>query len=155
MKCAIGQDSHKFCDDPKKKLLLGGVEIPGHRPLEGNSDADVVLHALTNAVSGITGVIILGEHADRMCKDMKITDSSCYLKEGLRHLGFHSISHVSFSMECATPVLAPHIPNIRESVACLLGIDVSCVGITATSGEGLTSFGRGEGILCTCIITVA
>lgn len=152
MKCAIGQDSHRFCEAPGKKLLLGGVEITGHRPLLGNSDSDVVLHALTNAVSGITGVNILGECADNLCA-RGITDSACYLKEALHHLVW-PISHVSFSVECAVPILAPHLPRIRQHIADLLGISQSCVGFTATSGEGLTPWGRGEGISCTCILTV-
>ena len=69
IRVAIGQDSHRFePDGSDKKLILGGVVIEGCPGLSGNSDADVVLHALTNAVSGITCVNILGEEADRMCR---------------------------------------------------------------------------------------
>jgi 2-C-methyl-D-erythritol 2,4-cyclodiphosphate synthase len=69
MKAAIGQDSHKFdFNDKEKKLILGGVIFENHAPLAGNSDADVVLHSIANAVSGITCVNILGEIADNLCK---------------------------------------------------------------------------------------
>jgi len=69
MKVAIGQDSHRFdFDDKEKQLILGGVVIPGESPLSGNSDADVILHSLTNAISGITGVNILGKVSDDLCE---------------------------------------------------------------------------------------
>jgi len=68
MKVAIGQDSHRFdFENSEKKLVLGGVVFDNHPPLNGNSDADVILHALTNAVSGITTVNIIGPVADNLC----------------------------------------------------------------------------------------
>lgn len=68
MKVAIGQDSHRFdFDNKEKKLILGGVVFENHTPLEGNSDADVVLHSITNAISGITCVNIIGKIADDLC----------------------------------------------------------------------------------------
>jgi 2-C-methyl-D-erythritol 2,4-cyclodiphosphate synthase len=153
IRVSIGQDSHRFDTDNKnKKLILGGVCFEGP-PLKGNSDSDVVLHALTNAVSGITCVNILGDIADKMCFNDGITDSRVYLKEALKHLN-GSILHVSFSIECAVPKISPMINQMRKSIASLLNIDESCVGITATSGESLTDFGRGLGIQCLCILTV-
>ena len=68
MRVGIGQDSHKFdFNDKSKKLILGGVVFENHPPLEGNSDADVVLHAITNAISGVTCVNILGKISDELC----------------------------------------------------------------------------------------
>lgn len=99
-RCSIGQDSHAFSDNYDKPLILGGVVFEG-RSLRANSDGDVVLHALTNAVSGITGVNILGSYADKMC-NQGITDSKQYLYESLKYLK-HEITHVSFSIECKTP----------------------------------------------------
>ena len=154
MKCAIGQDSHAFTQKLGKPLLLGGVNIIGGQPLKGNSDADVILHALTNAVSGITGVNILGTIADEMCIKDNITDSSMYVKEALKYLQNYRIIHASFSVECLTPKLEKYIDEIRANIADLLAIDISSVGLTAHTGEELTLFGRGKGIMCTCIITV-
>lgn len=159
-KAAIGQDSHRFAAqmpeqaqiDERRTLILGGVEFPGEPPLEGNSDCDVVLHALCNAISGITCVNILGEVADRMCLVEGITDSSAYVKEAMKYLGADKIVHVSFSIECARPAISPKIREMREYIASLLGIGTGGVGITATSGEGLTDFGRGLGIQVFCII---
>lgn len=153
IKVAIGQDSHRFdFENTQKKLLLAGVVFEG-TPLKGNSDADVVLHALTNAISGITGVNILGEIADKMCFVEGITDSKAYVKDALKHLS-GSICHVSFSIECLKPKISPNIPAMKKSIANLLSIDDTNIGITATTGEGLTDFGKGLGIQCFCILTV-
>lgn len=159
-KFAIGQDSHRFEKDEalayNKPLILGGVTFDGEPALSANSDGDVVLHALTNAVSGITCKNILGKVADDMCKS-GITDSREYLKVALRDLSDmnEKITHVSFSIECKVPKMSPKIDVMRESIALLLGISPRDVGITATSGEGLTAFGRGEGIQVFCVITTS
>ncbi|HHU91218.1 MAG TPA: 2-C-methyl-D-erythritol 2,4-cyclodiphosphate synthase [Clostridiaceae bacterium] len=151
---AIGQDSHRFTEpDENKRLILGGVVIEGYPGLKGNSDADVVLHAITNAISGISCVNILGKRADDLCHNKGITDSAVYLKEAIATLGSKEIIHVSISIEALIPKLSPYIESMRKSISALLGIDINSVGITATSGEGLTEFGKGNGIFCTAIIT--
>ena len=152
MKAAIGQDSHRFEENPGKPLVLGGVLFPGEPGLLANSDGDVVLHAVTNAVSGITCVNVLGGPADALCRT-GITDSAVYLHKALEPLRGR-ISHLSISMECARPRITPQIPAMRENIVRLLGIEPEAVGITATSGEGLTDFGRGLGISVFCILTV-
>ncbi|MBP7176762.1 MAG: 2-C-methyl-D-erythritol 2,4-cyclodiphosphate synthase [Thermoclostridium sp.] len=154
VRVSIGQDSHRFdFENSDKKLKLGGIFLEG-TPLMGNSDADVVLHALTNAVSGVTGVNILGAVADKMCLEDGVTDSSAYLAEAMKHLK-GSINHVSFSIECLIPKLSAHIPRMKAQIAQLLSIDASNIGITATTGEGLTDFGLGLGIQCFCVLTVS
>lgn len=155
MKVGIGQDSHRFDFNNKEKaLILGGVVFPNHPPLSGNSDADVILHSLTNAVSGVTCVNILGKISDDMCLVKGITDSREYLKEALKYLGNSKIIHVSIAIECLTPKISPKIPEIRNSISRLLGISPESIGITATTGEGLTAFGRGEGIQVFSCITI-
>lgn len=154
-KTAIGQDSHRFVEgESNRKLVLGGIVIEGCPALAGNSDADVVLHALTNAVSGITCVNILGKIADDLCLKEGITDSRVYLKKALTYMTDYKIVHVSISIEAMRPKLANHIERMRESIAGILGIQPQNVGITATTGEGLTEFGRGNGIFCTVILSV-
>ena len=150
---AIGQDSHRFTEEDKP-LVLGAFLLPGEKGLLANSDGDVLLHALTNAVSGLTGRNILGPVADELCRE-GITDSRVYLEEALKDLRAMGgrILHVSFSLEALRPRLVPHIPAIRSRVAELLDISPAHVGLTATSGEGLSAFGRGEGIQVFCIIT--
>ena len=155
MKVGIGQDSHRFdINDTKKKLVLGGVVFEDCTPLLGNSDADVILHSITNAISGVTCVNILGAISDDMCLKSGITDSTAYLKEAIKYLNSSRIIHVSISIECLTPKIAPKIHEIRKSLAYLLDIPENCVGITATTGEGLTEFGLGNGIQVFSCITV-
>lgn len=144
---AIGQDSHRFCkDDATKPLMLGGVVIPGAPGLEGNSDADVILHALCNAISGLSGTTILGAFTDKLCKEQGITDSRVYVQEAVKTLGNIKLLHVSMTLEAKRPHLAKHVDAVRESVAALVGLTKDHVMLTATSGEALTDFGRGEGI---------
>ena len=123
------------------------------RPISANSDGDVVYHAITNAISGYTGVNILGGEADKLCLEKGIKDSAVYLKKGLEYLKDASIIHCSITIECLRPKLMPHIPAMKESVGNILGIPASSVGITATTGEGLTGFGKGEGIQVFVILT--
>ncbi len=155
MKVGIGQDSHRFdFDNKNKQLILGGVIFEGCTPLAGNSDADVVLHSITNAVSGVTCVNILGKTADELCLKQGITDSRAYLEEALKHLDGSKVVHVSVSIECSTPKITPKIPQMRKSISAILEIPENCVGITATTGEGLTAFGQGKGIQAISCITV-
>lgn len=155
MRVAIGQDSHRFdFNDNEKKLILGGVIFEDEPPLQGNSDADVILHSVTNAISGITCVNILGKISDDLCLKDGITDSSVYLKEALKYLKDHKIIHLSISIECQRPKITPKIPQIRSSLSKLLDLPEDSIGITATTGEGLTQFGQGLGIqVFSCITT--
>lgn len=155
MKVGIGQDSHRFqLENSDRKLVLGGVVFEGETPLQGNSDADVVLHSITNAISGVTCVNILGKISDKLCLEQGITDSSVYLMEALKYLGDNKIVHVSISIECLTPRITHRIEEMRKSLSGLLGIPENCIGITATTGEGLTQFGQGLGIQVLSIVTV-
>jgi len=155
MKVGIGQDSHRFdFEDHDKKLLLGGVLFDGEPPLKGNSDADVILHSITNAISGVTCVNILGGISDELCLGQGITDSSVYLREALKYMNEYRIVHLSISIECLRPKITPKLSEIRQNLARLLDITEGCIGITATTGEGLTQFGQGLGIQVFSIITV-
>jgi len=155
VKTGLGQDSHRFePENQEKALVLGGVIFPEHAPLQGNSDADVVLHALANGISGVTGVNILGKISDDLCLKQGITDSRVYVQEALKYLNGWEISHVSFSIECQTPKITPKIAEMKTAISDLLGVDLSDVCITATTGEGLTDFGRGLGIQVFCVVTM-
>lgn len=153
VKTGLGLDSHRFvADEAERSLVLGGLVFQDAPALDGNSDADVILHALTDAISGITGKTVIGTVADRMCRD-GITDSKEYLKVALADLGDWQISHVSIALECLRPKIDPKVPALRESVAGLLGVATDDVCITATTGEGLTDCGRGLGIHASALVT--
>ena len=153
-KSAIGQDSH--CFEParsKKPLVLAGITIPGCVGLKGNSDADVVLHALTNAISGVSGVNVLGSISDDMCLKKGITNSNAYLQKALQTLDGYVLSHISVSIEAHRPRLSGHIDAMKDSLAKLCRLKTNQIGITATTGEGLTSFGKGLGMQAFVVIT--
>ena len=152
-KTGIGQDSHAFEETPGKPLILAGIKFDHPIGLKGNSDADVVLHASANAMSSIRGINILGSVADQLCQE-GVTDSSNFLKLALDELRDWKISHIAIAIECLKPKISPQIESMKKSIAKLCHINKTDIGITATTGEGLTAFGKGEGIQAITIITV-
>lgn len=156
IRTGIGQDSHRFLpEDSTKPCIIGGLifeEVPG---LSADSDGDVVYHAICNAISSVTGVPILGGIAIDLCHKDGITDSQVYVERALETLGRQKIEHVALTIEGKRPRLQKRIPEMCEKVAAVLKLDISQVGITITSGDGLTSFGLGEGLQAFCIITTS
>lgn len=154
IKVGIGQDSHRIRETRDKPFVLGGVTFDEPFHLEGNSDSDVILHAITNAISGVTGRPVLGPVADKLCKAGD-TDSATYLKvaqDDLTALGY-TVSHVSLTLECLRPKIMPKMDAMRARVAELLGVGVGDVAMTATTGEGLTDFGKGLGVQAFAVVT--
>lgn len=148
----IGQDSHKFSTD-NKPLTLGGVTFTNEQGLLGNSDADVILHAICNAISSISGVVFLGPETDKLVQQ-GITDSKVYVQKALKQIQSYTINHVAISIEAKVPAINPKIPSITQSIADLLHIPITNIGITATTGEELSAFGCGKGIAATVILSV-
>ena len=155
-KTGLGQDSHRFLSqESSKPRVIGGLifdDVPG---FNANSDGDVVFHAICNAISSITGVLILGGLADDLCMKDGITDSEAYLKEAVKTLGKQRITHVAISIEGKKPSFKERIMEMRQNIARVMGLNVSQVGITATSGEGLTDFGCGDGVQAFAIVTAS
>lgn len=151
----FGQDSHRFSEDENKKLILGGVEVNGERGLESNSDGDLILHAICAAIEQSLGRVNFSVFADAMCKE-GIKDSKEYLKISLKHLkeGGYSINNLGISIEAKRPKILSIEEKMKDNLAKILSIEKSKVGINATSGEGLTAFGRGEGIQVFVIISI-
>ena len=154
IRTGIGQDSHRFLPQgTAKPCILGGIIFEGEAGFQANSDGDVIFHALCNAISSLTGEIILGLRADELLEKEGITDSRVYLEEALKTLGRQQISHVAITIEARRPKILNKIPELKRSIAEAMKIQTSQVGLTATTGEGLTSFGVGEGLQCFCIVT--
>lgn len=154
IRTGIGQDSHRFLTSiTDKPCILGGLVIEKTPGFEANSDGDVIFHAICNAISSVTGIIILGEVADKILAEQGVSDSRVYLEEALKALGNQKITHVALTIEALIPKLLKKIPKIRRNIADVMNLHPSQVGITATTGEGLTAFGRGQGVQCFCIIT--
>ena len=151
----LGQDSHRFSDDPKRPLMLGGIVVPGSRGLDGNSDADVVLHALCRALEQAIGNDAFSRYADDLSRN-GVIDSREYAKVARTNVerAGYAINNVGLTIEARTPKIEPLRDAMKTSVATLLGIDPRDVGINASTGEALTAFGRGEGIQAFAIVSL-
>lgn len=154
----LGQDSHRFLPefDLNKPLILGGYTLAEKLSFDAQSDGDVILHALFNGISQALGLRSIGYYCDQMCLEKGITDSREYLKyilEKMRHKNYN-IGNIGLSIEAKTPRLEAYIPDIQASLATLCYIDISQIGITATSGEELSAFGQGLGLQVLCIVNL-
>ena len=153
-KTGIGQDSHRFLPPGSSKpCVIGGLIFEDAPGFMANSDGDIVFHAICNAITSLTGVLILGAIADDLCLRDGITDSEVYLKEALKTLDKQKIIHVAVSIEAKRPKFVKRLLEMRENIARVMNLDISQVGITATSGEGLTDFGCGDGAQCFAIVS--
>lgn len=152
----IGQDSHPF-DKKDKPLILGGVLIPNEPGLKGNSDGDAVLHALFNALSSAVGGESIGVYSDPICLGQGITNSSEYLKVALKMINDanYKVNNISIAVEAKKPRFPKELfQKIQNNICKFCNIPADCVGITATSGEELTAFGKGEAIQVIAIISL-
>lgn len=154
VKTGIGQDSHRFLPPGSSNpCIIAGLifhDVPGFM---ANSDGDVVFHAICNAITSITNVPIMGAIADDLCLKDGITDSEIYLREAMKTIGKQKITHVALTIEAKKPKFSARITEMRENIARIMNLEISQVGITATSGEGLTDFGCGDGVQCFAIVT--
>ncbi len=154
VRTGIGQDSHRFlpADSSKPCILAGAIfdEVPG---FNANSDGDVIYHAICNAISSVTHVLILGAIADDLCLKDGITDSEVYLQKAMETLGKQQLTHVAITIEAKKPKFKKQLLQMRQNIARVMALEVDQVGITATSGEGLTDFGCGDGVQVFAIIT--
>lgn len=140
----IGYDSHRLAAG--RRLVLGGVEIPADRGLLGHSDADILLHAITDALLGAAAKGDIGTLFPPTDPQWKDADSSVFVrhaKELLECYGWNVVN-VDAVVVLERPKLLPHRDRIRDSVAALLGIDPDAVGLKAKTGEGVGPAGTGE-----------
>ena len=154
-KVGLGVDSHRFQPTMSdKKFVLGGVVVPGHMPIDSHSDGDVILHSLFNALSSSIGEKSIGQFFPDTDPKWKGVDSAVFIEEILKRIRKenYEVGNVVVSLECKTPKIAPLEAKIKHNVSGLLGISVNCVAIHATTGEGLTSVGNGEGIYGQAVI---
>jgi 2-C-methyl-D-erythritol 2,4-cyclodiphosphate synthase len=144
----IAYDLHRLV--PDRRLRLGGVDIPFELGLLGHSDADVVLHAICDALLGAAGMGDIGElfpDDDPRWKDADSRDLLARVLERLRGRDYR-VGNVDVVIHAQRPRLTAHKPSIRASIASLLGITEGAVGVKATTNEGLDAVGRGEAIAC-------
>jgi len=141
-----GVDAHRLV--PGRPLLLGGVEIPSERGLEGHSDGDVLLHAIASALLGALGEGDLGRHFPSSDPALAGIPSGAIVKRvvAMVRAADLRIGNVDATVVAQAPRLAPHLQKMQAAVADLLGVDASRVNVKATSTDGLGTLGRGEGI---------
>ena len=150
MRTGIGIDSHRFEDG--RRLVLGGVEIPFERGLAGHSDADVLAHAIADALLGAAGLGDIGQlfpDTEAAWKDADSMDLLRDVMERVRAAG-HEVVHVDATVMLEMPKLAPH----REAIQASLGAVVGSVNVKATTGEGMGFVGRGEGAAALAVATL-
>lgn len=156
IKIGIGQDSHKF-SIVKKPLILGGIKLSDVGGFEADSDGDVIIHSLCNALSSAIGGYSLGTWSEEMYSKKGIKDSKKYLNviyKKIKSLKY-DIGNVSFSIEARRPKISIIETNkIKIYMANLLKIQANCIGITFTSGDNLSDFGKGIGIRVFCAVLI-
>ncbi|MGQ9477538.1 MAG: 2-C-methyl-D-erythritol 2,4-cyclodiphosphate synthase [Candidatus Bipolaricaulia bacterium] len=146
MRVGFGLDFHRF--SPERKLILGGVEIPYEKGLAGHSDADVLSHAICDALLGAAGLGDLGQHFPDTDPTFLGISSLVLLEEvlGLLRARGYRINNIDATIVAQEPKLAPYLPQMAERLATALEIKAGMINIKATRPEGLGALGRGEGL---------
>lgn len=154
MRIGSGHDTHRLVEG--RPLILGGVRIEHPRGLDGHSDADVVLHAITDALLGAAGLGDIGDAYPDTDPAYKDCDSAKFVTETvarLNHLGWR-IVNLDVTIFAQEPKLGPLKAAIRENVARLLGVPVANVNVKAKTGERVGHIGRGEAIGCHATVLI-
>jgi 2-C-methyl-D-erythritol 2,4-cyclodiphosphate synthase len=150
----IGYDVHQLVTG--RKLILGGVEIAHTKGLDGHSDADVLMHAICDAVLGALGESDIGHFFPNTDPRWKGAPSKVFLQEAARQAKFRSarIVNVDATMIAQQPKLYPHVAEMKINIAEALSITINCVGIKATTNELMGFIGREEGIAAMAVASV-
>jgi len=146
MRIGHGYNVHRFCDD--RKLFLGGIEIPHTKGLLGHSDADVLLHAICDALLGAAALGDIGKHFPDSDNSFKNIDSKILLKRTAQLIGEkgYKVGNIDATVIAQKPKLAPYIEQMRNCIADICQIPVDLVNVKATTEEKLGFTGREEGI---------
>jgi 2-C-methyl-D-erythritol 2,4-cyclodiphosphate synthase len=146
MRVGIGYDVHPF--GKGRRLMLGGVLIEGEEGLDGHSDADVVLHAIIDALLGAAGLGDIGRHFPPGDPAYAGADSKDLLRHVMRLLqeAGYTVENVDVTVIAERPRLQDHIGQMRRTIAPILEVEELCISVKATTHEGLGAIGRGEGV---------
>ena len=146
-----GFDVHQLVKG--RKCIIGGVDIPFDKGLEGHSDADVLLHAISDAILGAAGLGDIGKHFPNTDPSIKNIDSRDILRQVilLIHEQKYSIINIDATVICELPKLTPYIDRMKNNIALDCGVDINVVNVKATTTETLGFAGRGEGIAAQAI----
>ncbi len=152
----FGYDVHAFDPAPADKIRLGGIDIPYEKKLLGHSDADVILHALTDALLGTIGEGDIGQLFPPSDMSWKNADSEIFVAEAVRRVQAKGgrIIHADITLIAEAPKIGPHRDKMIARIAAMLGLTADRVGLKATTSEGLGFTGRGEGIVAHAVCSV-
>jgi 2-C-methyl-D-erythritol 2,4-cyclodiphosphate synthase len=150
----IGYDSHRLAAG--RRLVIGGVELPSERGLDGHSDADVLTHAVIDALLGAAGLGDIGEHFPDSDERWRDADSIALLEVVVRMVGEQGLEvvNVDCTLVMEAPKLSPHRQAIRERIAQALALDPALVNVKASTGEGIGFVGRGEGVAALAVASL-
>ena len=149
----IGYDSHRLAEG--RPLILGGVAIESPLGLAGHSDADVLTHAVIDALLGAAGLGDIGDHFPDTDERYEGADSLWLLRDVVALLGAREVLHVDTTLMMERPKIGPHKTAIREALADALGVSPDRVNVKATTGEGIGFVGRGEGVAALAVATLS
>jgi 2-C-methyl-D-erythritol 2,4-cyclodiphosphate synthase len=154
IRCGIGYDVHRLVEG--RKLVLGGVEIAHSHGLAGHSDADVLSHAIADALLGAIGAGDIGQHFPNTDEAFRDMNSLEILRRVTKLLADKKarVINVDATVIAEAPKLAPHVPAMRKKIAQAIRVSESNVSVKATTNESLGAIGRGEGIAAMAIATV-
>jgi 2-C-methyl-D-erythritol 2,4-cyclodiphosphate synthase len=150
----IGYDIHAFVEG--RKLILGGVEIPHTHGLDGHSDADVLMHAICDAILGALGEPDIGHYFKNTDPRWQNAPSRLFLQEAARQVAFHHgrLVNIDATLISEAPKIGPYVQRMKFNIAEALNLNVRWVGVKATTNERLGSVGRGEGIAAMAVAGV-
>jgi len=157
MRVGVGYDVHGFAEpSAARALILGGVTIPYERGLAVHSDADVLIHALVDALLGATALGDIGVHFPSSDPHWKDTPSLDFLTYTLGLLNEHGwrVANVDATVVAEQPKLTPHVPAMRDSLAQAMGLEIDRISVKAKTTDRLGFTGRGEGIACHAVALV-
>jgi len=154
VRAGIGYDVHALAEG--RKLILGGVEIPHPKGLAGHSDADVLMHAICDAILGALGLGDIGHFFPNSDSRWKGAPSRVFLQEAARQVAAlgGTLVNIDSTVIAQAPKILPHVPAMKRNVASALGLELGQVGIKATTNEKLGFLGREEGIAAMAIASV-
>jgi 2-C-methyl-D-erythritol 2,4-cyclodiphosphate synthase len=154
MRIGTGYDVHRLVEG--RKLILGGVEIPFEKGLLGHSDADVLLHAVCDALLGAAGMGDIGRHFPDTSSEYKGISSLVLLEHvhGLLAKSGFSVNNIDATIVAERPKMVPHIPYMARNIAAAVKVGQTAVNVKATTTEGLGFAGRGEGIAACAVCTI-
>ncbi|TET87906.1 MAG: 2-C-methyl-D-erythritol 2,4-cyclodiphosphate synthase [Dehalococcoidia bacterium] len=154
MRVGLGSDGHSFARG--RRLVLGGIDIPFDKGLDGHSDADVLVHAIIDALLGAAGLGDIGTHFPSSEPEYKDISSIALLRQVGSLLQTHGwqIENIDATIVAEQPQLSPFIPRMRQRISETLGISLEKVGVKSTTSKGLGFVGKGEGIAAHAVALV-